>query len=83
MTLQEAREYLKPPLIFGNAKQIDARKFLEKVVEAKEKITKCSRGHAVYKSANKWKLAQCDCVVDYPDDVRLAAAEAWIEEAKE
>ena len=82
MELKEAREYLKPPLIFGNARQIDARKFLERVAEAKERIEACRQQHAVYKCADRWKLAQCTCVIEYDDDVRLAAADQFIEEAK-
>lgn len=38
MTVKEAKEVLSGKLVFGDEKQIKARKFLEQVEEAKEVI---------------------------------------------
>lgn len=43
MTTVEALKILKPPLLFGNQFQIDARIFLENVARAKEQVLACER----------------------------------------
>lgn len=57
MTLIEARSILKPPLVFGDERQIAARQFIERVHEAKEILARC-RNHA-------WN---CKCLDAYSKD---------------
>jgi hypothetical protein len=42
-SVEEALAVLKPPLKFGNDKQIRARVFLEEVEQAKEQLLACER----------------------------------------
>jgi len=73
MKLTEARRILRPPLKFGDAKQIEAHELIVQAEEAKEKIRACRRGH-VHAHASKWEIAACECIAGFPDEVRVGAA---------
>lgn len=57
MTLREAKSILQPPLVFGDERQIAARRFIERVFEAKEILMRC-RHHV-------WN---CACLDAYTKD---------------
>lgn len=68
MTLAKARAILKPPLVFGNAEQIKAVRFMEQVEECKERILACENvdEHIVC----KWIYARnCDCNYKFDDEI--------------
>jgi hypothetical protein len=44
MTIKEARERLKPPLVFGKAEQIAAVRFIEEYERAKAALENCPHG---------------------------------------
>lgn len=80
MDLREARRILTPPLVFGDDRQIRAHEFLVKVEEAKEKIRACAHDDHRFSRADKWNVARCSCIVEFSDEVRIAAAEDFAAE---
>lgn len=84
MKLSEAKAILTPPLIFGDARQIEAHEFLIKVEEAKERIHACARDHRVFKGQVKNRIMVCECLDEWEDeaDVKYAAIEAFIAEVE-
>jgi hypothetical protein len=82
MTIEEANYILRPPLVFGDERQIEARRFLEAVEAAKDEIRACKHGHEKRTKVNRESgfetLARvvwtCDCCWDGNDAEREAAA---------
>jgi hypothetical protein len=76
MTLKQANLILRQPLQFGNAMQIRAARFLEKVEEAMNLVKKCDQcqgnGYSTYCSDYP---EVCSCIWDLPADTKEAVIE--------
>lgn len=81
MDLKEARRRLSGKLVFGDAAQIEAVKFMELVHDCLEAYNACDERHNDY--SNRWSVEKgalkqyCDCVHTFSAEVRPAAAQIW------
>lgn len=77
MTVAEARKALSGKLIFGDAEQIKAHRFLEEIETLIEKINACKSKHALFDS--KYDIAEClGCLAsDCKDEYALEAEKEW------
>ena len=76
MTVAEARKVLSGKLRFGDAKQINAHQFLEKIEILVERIDGCQFGHDLEDDVED--IAWCKyCDPDCEDEYALEAAEEW------
>lgn len=73
-TLKSALDELKPPLVFGDERQIAARKFLEKVEEACDAIRGCKRCIGKIDILGFLRRPH-SCTATFSEDVREAAIE--------
>lgn len=87
VTVSEARRYLAGPLAFGDPHQVNARKFLEKVEEAKEAVRACDAKHE-FRNPNKPQgekaraIRICECLESFRQDEAEQAALALVQEWK-
>lgn len=65
MTEAQALRDLAPPLIFGDAKQIAAHKWLERLNESEERFKKCEEGP----HSNVDAAGGCGCLENFPDEI--------------
>lgn len=85
MTLSEARQALRPPLVFGDEGQIRAVRLMERADECLESYKACAARHEEFapwyarrgESNPAAFQSLCDCVQRFESDVREAAASLW------
>jgi hypothetical protein len=88
MTITEATRILRPPLKFGDPLQVNARKFLEKIEEAKESARNCKRDHAEKVRYDKFpedeikNITLCACLDGYDHEIAYETARALVNEWK-
>ncbi len=86
MTITEALTALSGPLVFGNERQIRARRFLEQVEFAKDAARACKQEHETRADVHTHQqqvtrnVRDCLCLANYADDVRAAAANMLVAE---
>jgi hypothetical protein len=81
VNIAEARAELSRPLVFGDERQLLARKFLVDVERCHTKLLACRHCHAegVLTVPGRRRPDQCDCVRKFDREVIEACGITWIE----
>lgn len=77
----EALAELSRPLVFGDSRQLLAKRFLEQVEKCHVKLLACRRCHAegVVRPPGRIRAEQCECVRRYERAVIEDCGITWIE----
>jgi hypothetical protein len=86
VNVQEAKDELARPLVFGDPEQIAARNVLRQVADCAEVIYDCPEKH-IHESFRKSRVLQevchCLCARYFEFDIKKAAVEQLLAEADE
>jgi hypothetical protein len=85
VNLAEAHAELSRPLVFGDERQRLAKRFLEDVNHAHQRLLNCPRckGDGVLTAKRPFSSVQCECIRRYPREVIEACGITWFDADEE